>query len=133
MDKKILCIDNNPLVLTLVSRILTQAGFVTMTAHQGELGVLLAETEKPDLIFLDLMMPAMSGQEVCEKLRSNPELDQTWIVVLSSAEPTSFQSKLLTKGADDYFAKPFCPKMLVEQATVLLENKRESQDLLPVG
>ncbi|MDK2973547.1 MAG: two-component system, OmpR family, alkaline phosphatase synthesis response regulator PhoP [Candidatus Sumerlaeota bacterium] len=110
--KKILVIDDERDVLEVVRSVLKTKGYTVRCAEGGEEGLRQAESEAPDLIICDLMMPRISGLEVIKRLHANPRFDSTPIIVLSavgedSDKPTEFWARGL--GVDDYITKPFDP------------------------
>ena len=116
MDKpKILVVDDEPDVVTLIERSLKVEGFEVVTAYDGILALDLAETDKPDLILLDIMMPMMSGYEICQQLKSNPLTQQIPVVCLSSAHSMDARARSRQVGAVTLLMKPFSPAELVAQ------------------
>jgi DNA-binding response OmpR family regulator len=101
-NPKVLVVDDEPDVVSLIERILTTEQFDVLTAYDGIGAMDLAENERPDLILLDIMMPMMSGYEVCEQLKANPATQQIPVVCLSS-------------GAITLILKPFTQAELVAQ------------------
>jgi CheY-like chemotaxis protein len=101
----ILVIDDNPEWLFLARRLLHQEGYEVMTAHNGSLGLGLAESQTPDLILLDLMMPSMNGLEICQHLKGNPETAKIPILIVTSA-PKQLHEQGLTAGANMVLQKP---------------------------
>ena len=84
-DYKILIVDDEPDVVSLIERTLTSDGFEVVKAYDGIGALDLVATEKPDLVLLDLMMPMMSGYEVCQQIKADPQTRDIPVVCLSSA------------------------------------------------
>jgi DNA-binding response OmpR family regulator len=110
--KKILVIDDERDVLEVVRSVLKTKGYTVRCAEGGEEGLRQAETEEPDLIICDLMMPRVSGLEVLKRLRQKPKFENTPIIVLSavgedSDKPEEYWARGL--GVDEYICKPFDP------------------------
>ncbi|MCC6545619.1 response regulator [Candidatus Sumerlaeota bacterium] len=109
--KRILVIDDEQDVIEIVRALLSTKGHEVITAAGGEEGLALAESERPDLIITDLMMPRVSGLEVIKQLKKNARLRTTPIVVISALgdekRPPDFWVKSL--GVEDYVPKPFDP------------------------
>src|SRR4030095_97177 len=99
----ILVVDDEPQILRAIRTILTEKQFRVTTAGQGEEGLTLAATSKPDLIILDLGLPDMDGVEVCARLR---EWTQIPIIILSVRDSEREKVAALDKGADDYLTQP---------------------------
>ncbi|ANU25718.1 response regulator transcription factor [Planococcus versutus] len=123
MLKKILIIEDEHSIATLLSYNLIQAGFETIIAHDGKQGYELALEGDPSLIVLDLMLPSMDGVEVCKSLRQKKI--NTPIIMLT-AKGDEFDKVLgLELGADDYMTKPFSPREVVARIKAVL--RRASQ------
>ena len=102
---KILVVDDDQPILNLMQNLLREFKFDTVLADSGETALALARSEPPDLILLDMKMPAMSGEEAIQAFRSEPALQKVPIVILSG-EPVSRQ-ELDAVGADGAVQKPF--------------------------
>jgi two-component system, sensor histidine kinase and response regulator len=113
--QRILVVDDEPDVVSLLERTLRADGFEVLTAFDGigALDVIMAE--KPDLVLLDIMMPMMSGYEVCAQVKSNPQTKDIPIVCLSSAHTPDARAQSLKAGAVELIAKPFFPDELLAQ------------------
>lgn len=92
-----------------------------MTAVNGAEGLALIEREKPQLVFLDIMMPLMNGYEVCSAVRHNPELSGTTIIMLTAKGQEADRVHGLEKGAHHFITKPFDPDEVLELARQILE------------
>ncbi|MBI4557465.1 MAG: response regulator [Candidatus Hydrogenedentes bacterium] len=112
---RILVVDDEPDVVTLIERALTAEQFEVLSAYDGISALDLAETERPDLILLDIMMPMMSGYEVCEQLKTNPNTKGIPVVCLSSAHTADARARSLQVGAVTLVLKPFTSAELVAQ------------------
>ena len=89
-------------------------GFQVIEAEEGTRGLQLAQTEEVGLVLLDLMLPGISGLEVCKRIKSDFRLRDTPVVLLSSSEDSNDIEASLQAGAVDYLMKPFKPPMLLE-------------------
>ncbi len=114
-NPKILVVDDEPDVVALIERTLRSDGFDVVTAYDGIGALDLVSSEKPDLILLDIMMPMMSGYEVCEQVKANPQTQHIPIVCLSSAHTPDARSHTIRAGAAELITKPFMPAELVAQ------------------
>ncbi|MCG0277900.1 MAG: response regulator transcription factor [Thermanaeromonas sp.] len=123
MTGKILVVDDEPAILELVTYNLKQAGFSTLTATDGEEALKLVETEKPDLVILDIMLPKMDGFEVCRIIRAR---HNTPILMLTARKEEVDRVLGLELGADDYMVKPFSPRELVARVRAILRRAAEA-------
>lgn len=103
----ILAIDDTPANLQLLGGMLKERGFRVRPVPSGKLGILAAKKELPDLILLDINMPGMNGYEVCQHLKSDPELAHIPVIFISAMNDTLDKVKAFTMGAVDYITKPF--------------------------
>ena len=124
--EKILIVDDDEDVLLIVQTILDNAGYTAVLARNGREGVEKAIEAHPDLILLDVMMPELSGWEVCTTLKSAPETRQIPIAMLTVKSEIRDLITGMQVGADDYITKPFTRKKLLTTVRRLLDEKRES-------
>lgn len=103
---KILIVDDEPENITMLGMVLQRRGFEIVGAPNGLDGLTLAEVEAPDAIILDLMLPDISGEEFCVRLRNHPAIAHLPIVVLSARFAEQSRDKALAAGANYYMAKP---------------------------
>lgn len=106
-DTRALIIDDSPTVVFALKKILRSAGFITFEAGEAETGIEVARTEKPDLIFLDIILPGANGFAVLRTLRRDPQTKHIPIIMISGNEQATelfFGSRI---GADDFMKKPF--------------------------
>jgi DNA-binding response OmpR family regulator len=123
---RVLCIDDDRLLLSLFSEALTARGFQTLFATDGPSGIAKAKQERPDLILLDIMMPRMSGFEVCRQLRADPTLKDTPIIILTALEDSNLDLKGRQVGATLSLHKPFGPTDLVSTIQRVLGRNGDS-------
>ncbi len=114
-EYKVLIVDDEPDVVSLIERTLSGDGFDVVKAYDGIGALDLVSTEKPDLVLLDLMMPMMSGYEVCQQIKSNPQTSGIPVVCLSSAHTPDARAQSLKAGAAELITKPFFPNELLAQ------------------
>lgn len=109
-----LIIDDHPATAEVMAQILKMKGFEAVIAYDGTSGLEKTNSEKPDLILLDIMMPEMNGFEVCEKLKLNPQTSKIPVIIVSirASEDSIKEGKKM--GADEYITKPFSPSKLIE-------------------
>lgn len=120
MNKKILVVDDEQSIVTLLQYNLEQAGFQVITANDGQIAYQLGLEEELDMIILDLMLPKMDGIEVCKKLRQKQV--QTPILMLTAKDDEFDKVLGLELGADDYMTKPFSPREVVARVKAILRR-----------
>ena len=119
MASKILIVDDDSNICELLRLYLEKDGFDTIIAVDGESAVKLANTEKPDLMLLDIMLPKMDGWQVCREIRKTSELP----IIMLTAKGETFDKVLgLELGADDYVSKPFDTKEVVARVKAVLRR-----------
>ncbi len=111
----VLIVDDEPDVVSILSILLNSEGYRVLKAYDGISAVDLALHQRPDLILLDLMMPAMSGYEVCEQLKANPSTEDIPVLCITSAHSPSARAQCLKVGAATLLEKPFPPMELIAQ------------------
>jgi len=114
-NPKILVVDDEPDVVGMIERTLKAENLDVVAAYDGISALDLAGSEKPDLVLLDIMMPMMSGYEVCEQLKANPQTKDIPVITLSSAHTPDARAISLRVGAVTLITKPFLPAELVAQ------------------
>jgi two-component system alkaline phosphatase synthesis response regulator PhoP len=122
---KILVVDDEPSIVTLMKFNLEKAGYEVITAEDGRQGLDLSLTEKPDLIVLDLMLPGMDRMDVCKTLRQ--EKVDTPILMLTAKDEEFDKILGLELGADDYMTKPFSPREVVARVKAILRRTQVQQ------
>lgn len=125
-DYKVLIVDDEPDVVSLIERTLSSDGMTVVKAYDGIGALDLISTEKPDLVLLDLMMPMMSGYEVCQQIKANPQTSGIPVVCLSSAHSPDARANSLKAGAVELITKPFFPNELVAQIRRYLPKQEET-------
>lgn len=124
MKQKILIVDDEAHIRMLIEQTLEELedeGVEFFTAENGEMALEVISEEKPDLIFLDVMMPKLNGMEVCRRVKREMGLTDIYIVLLTAKGQESDRQKGLDVGADVYMTKPFDPELLLEKAREVLE------------
>ncbi|MBN8191747.1 response regulator transcription factor [Bacillus sp. NTK074B] len=126
MSKKILVVDDEQSIATLLKYNLEQSGYSVITVHDGEEGRDAAIEQSPDLIILDLMLPTMDGVEVCKDLRQRKI---NIPILMLTAKDDEFDKVLgLELGADDYMTKPFSPREVVARVKAILRRSQAMQE-----
>jgi phosphate regulon transcriptional regulator PhoB len=131
----VLIVEDEPDIRNLVVHHLTRDGFRCRTADNGAEALARIRAAAPDLVVLDLMLPEMTGLEVCRRLRADPATAGVPIIMLTAKTDEVDRIVGLEMGADDYVAKPFSPKELVARVRAVLRRARpdEATRLLTAG
>jgi len=120
---KILVVDDTPRNVKLLADLLAVKGYGVVTAESGREALAQVEMERPDLILLDVVMPEMSGYEVCRKIRDNAASAMLPIIMVTALDPTEERVKGIEAGADDFLTKPINQPELLARVKSLLRIK----------
>lgn len=120
MEKKVLIVDDEPNIVTALDYLLRRSGYEVQSAANGEEALAKVAAFRPDLVLLDVMMPQISGYEVCRRIRERSDWNGIKIVMLSAKGRDAEVSKGLSLGADHYVTKPFSNAELVSRIGELL-------------
>jgi len=124
MKQSVLIVEDEQDVADLVRYNLGRAGFQVQVAADGASGLEMVKMERPDCMVLDLMLPGMSGVEVCRRIRRSPEISSLPVIMLTARGEPEDRVKGLQSGADDYVTKPFSPKELVLRVQAVLRRSQ---------
>ena len=133
MTKKILVVDDERRIVEILQAYLERDGYRVIAAYDGRSALELARSDSPDLIILDLMLPEVSGWDVCRELRRESDVP---VIMLTARDDTTDKIIGLELGADDYVTKPFDPKEIISRVRAVLrrgEGKVVSKATLNVG
>ena len=130
MSSKILVVDDVALNVKLLADLLAAKGYRTCTAASGPEALAALEAERPDLVLLDVMMPGMSGYEVCQAIRANPAHSMLPVVLVTALDPAQERAKGLDAGADDFLNKPVSQAELLARVRSLLRIKSLYDEVL---
>ena len=124
MNKKVLIVDDEPNILILMEQALEKLededNVELLTAKNGVEALELIQQEKPDLVFLDVMMPKMSGLEVCNAVKNELEMEDICIIMLTAKGQEFDKQSGMAVGADLYITKPFRPKEILAKSREVL-------------
>lgn len=122
MDAKtIIVVDDEPEMVLFLRSVLQDRGYRVLSAPNGRVGIEKIVEAKPDLVFMDVIMPVVQGTEALRYLRSRPELDKTKIVLMSSLTPKEFDRTAPDRGqADEYLLKPVSTRHVLDTVGKLL-------------
>lgn len=119
MNERILIVDDEASIHEVARAYLERDGFIVYSAHDGREGLDLALTKRPALIVLDLMLPDISGEDICKEVRSRSDVP---ILMLTAKSTEDQRVAGLSLGADDYLVKPFSPRELVARIKAILRR-----------
>jgi len=122
--KKILIVDDDPQIRDVLTQILSAHKYETETASSGFAAGAKVATFKPGLIILDLLMPEMSGFEVCRLIKEDPDTSHIKILAVTGYDTEENRDKIMKAGADDYMAKPLSGDALLGRVAALLNGKK---------
>ena len=120
MARRILIADDEPDIVTSLEFLMRGGDYEVRVAINGEEALRLAESFRPDVVLLDVMMPQRSGFEVCQKIRANPALQEIKIIMLTAKGRNAERDRGLDLGANAYVTKPFSTKELMNTVRGLL-------------
>lgn len=123
MEQKILIVDDEAHIRMLIEQTLEELedeGVEFLTAENGEIALEIIRTEKPNLVFLDVMMPKMNGMEVCRRVKKELKMNEVFIVLLTAKGQELDRLKGQEVGADVYMTKPFDPEVILNKAKEVL-------------
>src|SRR5690606_40959944 len=127
-EMKILVVDDDAQLATIIAFTLRREGFLVLTAQDGNQALTIWEEEQPDLVLLDVNLPGADGYEVLRRIRT---LADTPVIMLTVRADEDDTVRGLDLGADDYVAKPFSPKMLLARIRAVL--RRRGGTAVPAG
>ncbi|HET8942045.1 MAG TPA: response regulator [Rudaea sp.] len=120
---RVLIIDDSPTIVAMLRKLLRQNGYDTLEAGDAEKGLELARSEKPDLIFLDIVLPGMNGFAALRQLRRDPITIRTPVIMISGNEQATEQFYAQRIGADDFMKKPFSRSEVFTRIENLLDGE----------
>ncbi len=128
--RRILLVEDDKDIVELVRYNLANEGFQVSAASDGSTGLAQVKKSPPDVLLLDLMLPKLSGLEICKEIRRDPALNRLPILMLTARGDEADRVVGLEVGADDYVTKPFSPRELVARVKALL-RRAEPPDAVP--
>lgn len=129
MVVKVLTIDDDPILRMVLAKTLREQGYEVIAAVDGEQGIAQARAVKPDLIICDWSMPGMDGLEVCRHVKADPDLEQTFFILLTARSAVVDRVVGLDMGADDFLTKPVDTSELLARVRAALRLLQANQNL----
>jgi DNA-binding response OmpR family regulator len=126
---RILIADDNPQGVELLEAYLSDSNFETRTADDGQQTLDQVAQWQPDVILLDIMMPKISGFEVCKRLRADPATRRTGVLMITALDQPSDRDRAVEAGADDFLTKPINKTELLLRVHSLLKSRSNSTEL----
>jgi two-component system, OmpR family, alkaline phosphatase synthesis response regulator PhoP len=120
--KKILIADDNENIREALTYLLEDEGYKLWMAKDGAEALREVKSVRPDIIFLDIMMPEMNGYDVCRIIKNDPELKKTYVIMLTAKGQVAEQERGKEVGADEYIVKPFSPMEILTKIKRLLAS-----------
>jgi DNA-binding response OmpR family regulator len=127
MPKKILIVDDEPSIVAPLQFLMEKNGYQVRVATSGEEALEIVAKYRPDLVLLDVMLPGLSGFDVCRMIRENADLAGTRIILVTALGRRVNVAKGMALGADDYIVKPFANQELVAKVKQLLDTPHETE------
>lgn len=125
---KILLVDDEPELIELIKFRLEANDYEVITANDGVVCLNKSQTEAPDVILLDLVMPVMDGYEACRRLKQMPQAKDIPIILFTASDAKDIKKKVEDLGAFDYIVKPFEPEELLKRITQALKSRPVTGD-----
>ena len=125
---KILIVEDDRALADVLAYNVRQAGYDVLSAYDGQDGLTQAQMKMPDIVILDLMLPVIDGLEVCRRLRADSATKNIMVLMLTAKAEESDQLIGFSLGADDYVAKPFSVKVLLQRIKALERRRRGGDD-----
>jgi putative two-component system response regulator len=126
---KVLVVDDVPANVELMKALLTRDGYTVVTASDGQQALEMVTSEQPDLVLMDVLMPKLSGYDVCREMKHNPATRLTPVVLITAMSERERKIEGINAGADDFLTKPVDPHELRARVRSLVRLKRYTDDL----
>ena len=128
MSKKILIVDDEPSIVAPLQFLMERSGYQVAVAGSGEEALEAIDKVHPDLVLLDVMLPGLSGFDVCRMIRERGDLSDVRVILVTALGRKVNIAKGMALGADDYIVKPFANKELIAKVKRLLDSPHETEE-----
>jgi DNA-binding response OmpR family regulator len=122
MDKKILIADDNENIREALTYLLEDEGYKLWLAKDGADTLRQVREIRPDILFLDIMMPVMNGYDVCRAIKTDPALQDVYVIMLTAKGQVAEQERGKEVGANEYIVKPFSPMEILTKVKTILDS-----------
>ena len=122
MNNTVLVVDDEPSIRRFVEFVLERAGFVVLEASDGQEALDILQKARPAVCLLDVMMPKLSGYQVCEMIKADPELRSIHVMMLTAKGQQSARERAYDAGCDEYLVKPFSPTEIAKLVRAACER-----------
>ncbi|MEA2641329.1 MAG: two-component system, OmpR family, alkaline phosphatase synthesis response regulator PhoP [Chloroflexota bacterium] len=119
----VMVIDDEPYILRSLEYLFTREGYTVATATNGVDGLERVRALRPTVVLLDIMMPGMDGYELCAQIKRDPDLADTYVIMLSAKGEQIDRERGLLGGADEYLTKPFSPREVGQRLRTLIDER----------
>ena len=126
MSDKILIVDDEPSIVAPLQFLMERNGYRVLVAQTGEEALEVIQTQEPQLVLLDIMLPGINGFDVCRMVRENHQLNQPRIIMITAMGHQVNKAKGLALGADAYITKPFSNEAIISRVKELLDGADET-------
>ncbi len=130
---RVLVVDDEPEIHAVLGKLLSREGYNVENAYNADEAFQSIQENRPDLIILDIMMPKVSGIEVCNRLKADESTSDILILIVSARDAQRDRIEGLSHGADDYVSKPFHLRSLVRKIEHMLEKRNEEKFQKEIG
>jgi len=120
--KTILIADDNDNIRDALTYLLEDEGYELLLAKDGADTLRKVRERKPDILFLDIMMPEINGYDVCRTIKNDPDLKSIYVIMLTAKGQVAEQERGKEVGADEYIVKPFSPMEILARVKILLQK-----------
>ncbi len=120
--KKVLIADDNENIRDALTYLLEDEGYELLLAKDGADTLRKVREQKPDILFLDIMMPEINGYDVCRTIKNDPDLKSIYVIMLTAKGQVAEQERGKEVGADEYIVKPFSPMEILARVKSLLQH-----------
>ena len=127
-NKTILIADDEPYLIRSLSYVLQREGYHVESAVDGQEAMSKIETLRPDLVFLDLMLPRLDGFQICRRVKERPDLRSIYVIILTAKGQQEDRQKGFQAGADAFMTKPFSPKEIIDKLRQILGSSDRPSD-----